>query len=77
MTAHRGHSSPVERTVRSYRRDTGAFLNETTSSGVGGHFYLETSYSGAQYVVCVDDDTGLDYNALIYDSIMPTTISGG
>ena len=70
-------SSPVERTVRSYRRDTGAFLNETTSSGVGGHFYLETSYSGAQYVVCVDDDTGLDYNALIYDSIIPTTISGG
>jgi hypothetical protein len=69
--------SAVERTVRSYRRDTGAFLNETTSSGVGGHFYLETSYSGAQYVVCVDDGAGLDYNALIYDSIMPTTISGG
>jgi len=69
--------SAVERTVRSYRRDTGAFLNETTSSGVGGHFYLETSYSGSQYVVCVDDDTGLEYNALIYDSIMPTTISGG
>jgi len=67
----------VERTVRSYRRDTGDFLGETTSSGIGGYFYLETSYSGAQYVVCVDDDAGLDYNALIYDSIMPTTISGG
>ena len=69
--------APAVRTVRSYRRDTGEFLNETTSSGVGGYFYLETSYSGSQYVVCVDDPAGLDYNALIYDSIMPTTISGG
>lgn len=68
---------PAVRAVRSYRRDTGEFLGETTSSGVGGYFYLETSYSGAQYVVCVDDDAGLDYNALIYDSILPTTISGG
>jgi hypothetical protein len=67
----------VVRTVRSYRRDTGAFLNETTSSGVGGYFYLETAYSGTQYVVCIDDAAGLDYNALIYDSIIPTTISGG
>jgi len=69
--------APVVRTVRSYRNDTGAFLNETTSSGIDGYFYLETSYSGAQYVVCIDDDAGLDYNALIYDSILPTTISGG
>jgi hypothetical protein len=69
--------APVVRTVRSYRKDTGAFLNETTSSGIDGYFYLETSYSGAQYVVCLDDPAGLDFNALIYDSILPTTISGG
>jgi len=69
--------TPVVRTVRSYRRDTGAFLNETTSSGINGYFYLETTYSGEQYVVCIDDDAGLVYNALIYDLIIPTTVSGG
>jgi hypothetical protein len=67
---------PVNRTVRSYDRNTGEFLGETTSSGIGGYFYLETSYSGSQYVVCLDDPAGLVYNILAYDLIMPTTISG-
>jgi hypothetical protein len=49
---------------------------ETTSSGLGGYFYGETSYSGTHYVVCLDDEAGESYNLLAYDLVLPTTISG-
>jgi hypothetical protein len=68
--------SPVERTVRAYHRDTGELLGETTSSGVGGYYYLETTYSGAQYIITLDDPSGDTYNLLGYDLMIPTTISG-
>lgn len=68
--------SPVVRTVRAYRRDTGELMDETTSSGIGGYYYLETTYSGMHYLLCLDDITiGDTYNALIYDLMLPT-ISG-
>ena len=69
--------SPVTRTVRVYHRDTGEMLGETTSSGVGGYYYLETTYSGAQYIITLDDPSGDSYNLLGYDLMVPTTISGG
>ena len=69
--------SPVERTVRAYHRDTGELLGETTSSGAGGYYYLETTYSGEQYIICLDYDTGDTFNLLGYDLMVPTTISGG
>jgi hypothetical protein len=66
----------VERTVRAYRADTGEEMDETTSVSGTGYFYLETTYDGAHYVVCLDDMNGISYNDLIYGKIYPTVISG-
>ena len=67
---------PITRQIYAHNRDTGALITSTTSSGVGGYFYMETTYSGAHYVVCLDDAIGVDYNDLIYGNIYPVTISG-
>ena len=69
--------TPVVTTVRAYKRDTGAFMGEATSSGVGGSYYLETTYSGSHYVVTLDPAGGESYNIIGYDLMVPTTISGG
>jgi hypothetical protein len=62
--------------VRAYHRDTGELLGDATSSGVGGYYYLETTYSGSQYIITLDDTSGDTYNLLGYDLMVPTTISG-
>lgn len=67
---------PVDRVVHIHRSDTGELVGSTTSSGVGGYFYVETTYSGSHYVVCLDDIIGVDYNDLIYGQVFPATISG-
>ena len=67
---------PVNRQVYLHNRDTGELITSTTSSGVGGYFYMETTYSGAHYVVCLDDAIGVSYNDLIYGNIYPATTSG-
>jgi len=66
----------VVRTVRAHRRDTGEMMFETTSSGGGGYFYGETTYSGTHYVMAFDDAAGTVYNALVLDNVIPTTVSG-
>lgn len=67
---------PVNRKVNLHRSDTGILVGSTTSSGIDGYFYCETTFSGAHYVVCLDDEIGIDYNDLIYGNIYPATISG-
>jgi hypothetical protein len=67
---------PINRQIYLHNRDTGALVTSTTSSGGDGYFYMETTYSGAHYVVCLDDLAGENYNDLIYGNIYPTTISG-
>ena len=67
---------PVNRQIYLHNRNTGALITSTTSSGAGGYFYMETTYSGAHYVVCLDDVAGADYNDLIYGNIYPATTSG-
>lgn len=67
--------SPVSRTVRAYRIDTGEFVGETTSSGSNGHFRLETTWSGAHDVICLDDEAGVDYNDVIYGRMVPEPIN--
>lgn len=67
---------PVVRTIRCYNREDGSYIGETTSSGAGGYYYLTTTYSGAHYLVCLDDVGGVDYNDLIIGNVYPTTISG-
>ena len=60
----------ADRIIRAYNRSTGELMVETTSSG-NGYYYLETTYSGAHYVVALDDDGGMVYNALIEDRLTP------
>jgi hypothetical protein len=67
---------PVERTVRMYRSDNGDIVDETVSASGTGYFRLETSYSGAHYVICLDDEGLPDYNDLIYGRIYPEVITG-
>jgi hypothetical protein len=65
----------VVRAVRVHQRNTGDMVFETTSSGLGGYFYGETSYSGIHYVLVFDDAAGASYNALVYDNVIPITVS--
>ena len=69
--------TPVVRTVRGHRHDTGTVVFETTSSGIGGYFYGETTYSGTHYVIAFDDAAGATYNALILDNVVPSIIEQG
>lgn len=69
-------NNPVPREVRAYKASTGELVDTTTSVSGTGYFFVETSYSGAHYVVCLDDDAGFNYNHLIYGRIYPTVISG-
>lgn len=65
---------PVSRSIYLYYKENGNFIASTTSSG-NGYYYLETTYSGAHYLVCVDDLAGVDYNDLIVGNVFPTVIS--
>ncbi len=68
-------SNPVVRTIYLHRRDTGVLVDTTTSSG-NGAYTLTTTYSGAHYIVCLDDSAGESYNDLIVGNVIPTTVSG-
>ena len=58
------------RTVRVYRRDTGALVSSSTSSGVDGTFSANAYDGSAHFAVCFDDGTP-DENAIILDNITP------
>ena len=64
----------VDREVLAYRSSTNELVEKTTSSG--GYFFIETPYPDDHYIVCRDDDAGLDYNHLIYGRMQPAVISG-
>lgn len=57
--------APAARTVRVYRRDTGALLGSTTSNATTGAYSVASTYSGEVQVVCLDDSGGTVYNDLI------------
>lgn len=63
--------SAASRTVRAYRRDTGALIDSAVSSPVDGAFVIQSPYAGAHYVIALDDDAGDQYNALIFDRVTP------
>jgi hypothetical protein len=65
---------PVARTVRAHNRSTGALTQEVTSDGSTGAFTFDSLESGVEYyIVALDNDTGEDYNAIIYDRIVGVT----
>ena len=67
-------TNPVSRNVYCYNRSDGTLINSTTSSG-NGYYYLDTTYSGAHFVVALDDESGESYNLVGLDYMIPTTIS--
>lgn len=52
------NNNPVFRTLRVYRRDTGALIGETQSSAVTGQWALPIDYIGEVQVVMLDDGVG-------------------
>lgn len=64
-------STGVARTVRVYDRATGALLAETISSSEDGSFSIPIYSNDPVYVVALDDDSGDDYNAIIFDRVIP------
>ena len=61
--------TPAVRTLRVYRRDTGALLGETTSSPTTGAWAFSDPYTGEVQVVMLDDALGTLEN----DQILRTT----
>lgn len=62
--------SPAERVVRLYRRDTGAFLVETTSDGSTGAYSATIAYAGEVQRIVLDDDGVTLYNDIV-DRVFP------
>lgn len=57
--------------VRAFRRDNGALLGETVS-GAGGVFTLPlVGFTGEAMVVAYDADGGTEYNAVVFDRVLP------
>lgn len=58
--------------VRLYRRDNGVWLGDARTNGSGSFFFTVIGYNGEVTVVAYDD-TGAspDYNALVYDRVIP------
>ncbi len=63
------NAQPVVRTVRVYRRDTGALLGETVSNITTGAWSLTDAFTGEVNVVMLDDALGTLEN----DQILRTT----
>jgi hypothetical protein len=59
--------------VRAYNRSTGALSGETTSAA-DGSFEILLGSDSEVYAVALDDSDGTDYNALIYDRIIPVVV---
>jgi len=64
---------PVSRQVYAYYKASGKLISSTISDD-NGYYYLETTYSGAHFLVCTDDLYGVDYNDLIIGNVFPTEI---
>jgi hypothetical protein len=68
-------NNPVSREIHLHNRATGNLESTTTSSG-NGYYYMETASSGSYYIVCLDDEAGVEYNDLIIGPAFPSTVSG-
>jgi len=66
-------NNPVSRKLYLHDSLTGGLIDTTTSSG-NGYYYMETASSGSHYIVCLDDEAGVEYNDMIIGSAIPTEI---
>lgn len=61
--------SAAARTVRAYRRDTGALAGSTTSNGTTGAYSMNIATLDECSVICLDDSGGTLENDLIHRAI--------
>lgn len=60
----------AERRIYVHQRSTGKLVGSAMSSS-SGTFEITVPILDEVYVVAVDDDAGVDYNALIFDRVLP------
>jgi hypothetical protein len=66
--------APTERIiVRAYYRPNGFYIDATltTSDGLFSFPQLDTSDAGNYFVIAFDNDSGVQYNAIIFDRLTP------
>lgn len=63
-------SPAAGRKIVAHKRDTFEPIAYTTTSG-DGSYELITTYSGSHYIVCLDDDAGVQYNDKILGRMIP------
>lgn len=63
------NANPVSRTIRVYRRDTGALLGSTTSNAASGAWTFSDAYTGEVQVVLLDDALGTVENDQILRTV--------
>lgn len=56
----------TSRTVRAYRRDTGALIGSAVSDAATGAYSIGTTHTGEHTVVCLDNDGGTLENDLVH-----------
>lgn len=61
----------VPRVIRVYNRTSGELLKSGSSDANGVFLINELPNNQECYVVCLDDDAGTQYNALIQDRVIP------
>ena len=57
--------------VRLYNRATGSLIKETLSDANGEYVFENLTSNDLVYIVCLDKNTPIQYNALINDRIIP------
>lgn len=68
---------PISRQVACFRADTDEMMDSTVSASGTGYYRLETTHSGTHYIICQDDDPGVDYNHLVLGKMDPYPIVSG
>ena len=63
--------TPCARVVELYRRDTGALVSRVNSNALTGYFAIPTQNTDPHTLVALDDDTGVNYNAIVIDRVIP------
>lgn len=63
---------PKSRKVYCHLRSNGKLIATTTSSPTDGYFLFNGLPDDTYYVVFLDDNAGIQFNAIIYDRIRPS-----
>lgn len=62
----------VARQLLAYRRDNFELIGKVISNGDGSFSLALGGYTGQIFVVALDDAAGADYNAQIFDRVVPS-----